>query len=137
MRKKLVSVILILIIIGFISAISIPKMNGYSYYDDTKVSKESTEISTFICDLGLYYTTKGRFDDNISKMTNEKVVKIDEKTFVYETFNRQGKKQQCVKFKLYNDGRLQITKGKDLKEKICEDINKRIKNSFKIHNFGN
>ncbi len=131
-----IEVILILIVIGFLIAIAIPKTTGHNPYDD-KISKESTIIYTIINDLGSYYTAMGKFDDNISKMTygitSKSVIQIDKKNFIYITFR---KKRQCVKFKIYDDGRLEITKGRDQYTTLCKNINEKVKNLIKTHNFG-
>jgi prepilin-type N-terminal cleavage/methylation domain-containing protein len=64
----MIELVFVIVILGILASVAIPKLAATR--DDANIAKASTEISSFVSDIGSYYTAHGHFDGNISKMTN-------------------------------------------------------------------
>jgi len=64
----MIELVFVIVILGILASVAIPKLAATR--DDAQIAKASTEISALISDMGSYYTAKGKFDDNVSVMTN-------------------------------------------------------------------
>ena len=64
----MIELIFVIVILGILAAVAIPRLAATR--DDAEIAKAATNISTLLSDIGAYYTSQGKFADDISKMTN-------------------------------------------------------------------
>ncbi|PID47707.1 MAG: prepilin-type cleavage/methylation domain-containing protein [Proteobacteria bacterium] len=117
MRKAftMIELIFVIVILGILASVAIPKLAATR--DDAKISRCLSEISTAITDLGAYYTSQGKFDSNISKMTFVPLKGDANSTLKYLV---EGS-VPCVKFTLTDDGNVTVTDGDD-DGSVCKGI---------------
>ena len=91
----MIELIFVIVILGILAAVAIPRLAATR--DDAEIAKAATNISTLLSDIGAYYTSQGKFADDISKMTN---VPLD----VDGTDKKIGQmtvaSKKCIKFTL-------------------------------------
>ena len=91
----MIELIFVIVILGILAAVAIPRLAATR--DDAEIAKAATNISTLLSDIGAYYTSQGKFADDISKMTN---VPLD----VDGTNKKIGQmtvaSKKCIKFTL-------------------------------------
>ncbi|ERJ29712.1 type II secretion system protein [Campylobacter concisus] len=64
----MIELIFVIVILGILAAVAIPRLAATR--DDAEIAKAATNISTLLSDIGAYYTSQGKFADDISTMTN-------------------------------------------------------------------
>ena len=67
----MIELIFVIVILGILAAVAIPRLAATR--DDAEVSKAATNLSTIASDIGSYYTSQGKFADDIKTMTNVQV----------------------------------------------------------------
>ena len=68
----MIELVFVIVILGILASVAIPKLAATR--DDAEIMAGIQRASNLITDLGSYYTAKGKFDSNISQMTNEFLV---------------------------------------------------------------
>ncbi|WP_103582057.1 type II secretion system protein [Campylobacter concisus] len=66
----MIELIFVIVILGILAAVAIPKLAATR--DDAEIAKTATNIQTLIADLGSYYTSQGKFNNDVKKMSNVK-----------------------------------------------------------------
>ncbi|MSN95874.1 type II secretion system protein [Campylobacter sp. FMV-PI01] len=64
----MIELIFVIVILGILAAVAIPRLAATR--DDAEVAKAATNLTTFISDLGAYYTSQSQFAETFSKMSN-------------------------------------------------------------------
>ena len=64
----MIELIFVIVILGILAAVAIPRLAATR--DDAEVAKAATNLTTFISDLGSYYTSQAKFAPNFSDMSN-------------------------------------------------------------------
>ena len=64
----MIELIFVIVILGILAAVAIPRLAATR--DDAEIAKAATNLSTLLSDVGAYYTSQGKFADNLSGMTN-------------------------------------------------------------------
>lgn len=67
----MIELIFVIVILGILAAVAIPRLAATR--DDAEVSKAATNLSTIASDIGAYYTSQGKFADDLKTMTNVQV----------------------------------------------------------------
>ena len=130
----MIELIFVIVILGILAAVAIPKLAATR--DDAKISKGATEVSTVISDLGSYYTSQGKFDNNISKMTGVQLSSTAAGTNgVGDVGYYSVDSTNCVKFTTGNDGNLTVEDANGTTA-VCKGIIKAVKKLLKTHSFG-
>jgi len=91
----MIELIFVIVILGILAAVAIPRLAATR--DDAEIAKAATNISTLLSDIGAYYTSQGKFADDISKMTNVPL-EVDGTNKLLGQMTVAGKK--CIKFTL-------------------------------------
>nr|WP_315518773.1 prepilin-type N-terminal cleavage/methylation domain-containing protein [uncultured Campylobacter sp.] len=141
----MIELIFVIVILGILAAVAIPRLAATR--DDAEVAKASTNLTTLLSDVGAYYTSQGKFADNLSQMTN---VSLDTATGKTGQLLAAGKK--CLKVTLADfdattkkPAFIKVEKGDDAPTaagatNICSKIvansgvEKMLKNKFKFTN---
>jgi len=136
MRKgfTMIELIFVIVILGILAAVAIPRLAATR--DDAEVSKAATNLTTFISDLGAYYTSQSKFAGDFKGMSN--VQFLDAKAGAVGANGKltgtpsgeiaaAGKK--CIKLTLtdYNAATnkpafLKVEEGADKTAAICEKV---------------
>ena len=140
----MIELIFVIVILGILAAVAIPRLAATR--DDAEITKAATNLSTLLSDVGAYYTSQGKFADNLSGMTN---VSLDG-TGTTGQLLAAGKK--CIKVTLNNfdpttkkPAYIKVENGDDVPAasaatNICSKIvantgvDKLLKNKFKFTN---
>ena len=141
----MIELVFVIVILGILASVAIPKLAATR--DDANIVKATAELSNMITDMGAYYTAKGNFDVNTSKMTNVKftddggtdfdeTVTVDDTDSVHYSDKRQN--QACLKITVSDeDGNVTIaiadTPGTTV---FCKGIYKSAGSLIKTHSFG-
>ena len=119
----MIELIFVIVILGILAAVAIPRLAATR--DDAEITKAATNLSTLLSDVGAYYTSQGKFADNLSGMTN---VSLDG-TGTTGQLLAAGKK--CLKVTLTNynattnkPANVKVEQGDDKTESICTAIYK-------------
>lgn len=64
----MIELIFVIVILGILAAVAIPRLAATR--DDAEVAKAATNLTTFISDLGSYYTSQAKFAENFADMSN-------------------------------------------------------------------
>ena len=97
----MIELIFVIVILGILASVAIPKLAATR--DDADVMAGIQRASNLITDLGSYYTAKGEFDSNISKMTNELLVDSTNAIYTGDItttpayFGNTSRTKRCVK----------------------------------------
>ncbi|PSM51820.1 putative type II secretion system protein [Campylobacter blaseri] len=92
----MIELIFVIVILGILAAVVIPRLAVAR--DDAKISKFSQNLSMTITDCISFYISQGKYDKDISKMTNVDVV--NKKDYTAELAMNDV---SCVKIVLYNE----------------------------------
>ena len=141
----MIELIFVIVILGILAAVAIPRLAATR--DDAEITKAATNLSTLLGDVGAYYTSQGKFADNLSQMTN---VSLEPATGKVGQLLAAGKK--CIKVTLSDfdtttkkPAYIKVEKGDDAPTaagttNICSKIvantgvDKLLKNKFKFTN---
>ncbi|MBQ7271832.1 MAG: type II secretion system protein [Campylobacter sp.] len=85
----MIELIFVIVILGILAAVAMPRL--LATRDDAEVSKAASNIRLAVQDIGGYYVSQGKFNSNISSMTNvSNPIKVKGETcaeFVYRDIN--------------------------------------------------
>ncbi len=140
MRKAftMIELVFVIVILGILASVAIPKLSATR--DDAEVAAGVQRLSSFVSDVGGYYTAHGHFDLR-SKMT--KIVLVDSSNAQYDGnltteafFGNTAKTKRCFGIKVDDmNGTLKI---RDLNDgsAYCQALSKVASNFIKTHKFG-
>lgn len=80
---SMIELIFVIVILGALAAVAIPKLNATR--DDAVIAKSAQNLATLIGELASYYTAQSKFNDDINKMTSQRLK--DNKYFNIEKYN--------------------------------------------------
>jgi general secretion pathway protein G len=131
----MIELIFVIVILGILAAVAIPKLAATR--TDAKLAKAASEAATALSDLGAYYTAHGKFETDVTKMTNVKF--SDNDLTDGADLLVDGKK--CLNFKVADaDGNVTINSddAADKTDALCKNFVKiqGIKDINKTHLFG-
>ena len=127
----LIEVIFIIMIIGILSLVAIPRLSAT--YDDAKVSVALNNIGIIINDLSVYYTSFDKYSSNLNDMTNVDDINYtipwdstsQNGTFVYYTLDNELSFEPCISFSITNrDGNMSISEVVNPTGDICKTLQK-------------
>ena len=87
--------------------------------DEDDFKQSVLNLKTLVFDIAAFYTSQAKFADEISYMTN---VKVDEISNSGAFLKVNGKK--CIKISTKDSGILEVSKGDDKDDEICNDFYK-------------
>ncbi|MCZ6171624.1 hypothetical protein [Campylobacter ureolyticus] len=87
--------------------------------DEDDFEQSALNLKTLVYDIAAFYTSQAKFADEISYMTN---VKVDEISNSGAFLKVKGKK--CIKISTKDSGILEVSKGDDEDDEICNDFYK-------------
>lgn len=87
--------------------------------DEDDFKQSVLNLKTLVFDIAAFYTSQAKFADEISYMTN---VKVDEISNSGAFLKVKGKK--CIKISTKDSGILEVSKGDDKDDEICNDFYK-------------
>lgn len=87
--------------------------------DEDDFEQSVFNLKTLVYDIAAFYTSQAKFADEISYMTN---VKVDEISNSEAFLKVKGKK--CIKISTKDSGILEVSKGDDKDDEICNDFYK-------------
>lgn len=87
--------------------------------DEDDFEQSVLNLKTLVYDIAAFYTSQAKFADEISYMTN---VKVDEISNSQAFLKVKGKK--CIKISTKDSGILEVSKGDDKDDEICNDFYK-------------
>ena len=118
----MIELIFVIVILGILAAVAIPRLAATR--DDAEVAKAATNLTTFISDLGAYYTSQGEFATDFKTMSN---VQVDPGTG--HTGELKSANKKCVKVTLTEGNPdtnlpayLAVENGTDAGEKMCKKV---------------
>ena len=68
----MIELIFVIVILGILAAVAVPRLAATR--DDAEVTKALANINTVVGDVANFYTSQGKFLDNMANMTNVKLV---------------------------------------------------------------
>ncbi|WP_267525603.1 type II secretion system protein [Campylobacter sp. MG1] len=80
---SMIELIFVIVILGALAAVAISKLNATR--DDAVITKSAQNLATLIGELASYYTAQSKFNDDINKMTSQRLK--DNKYFNIEKYN--------------------------------------------------
>ena len=130
----MIELIFVIVILGILAAVAIPRLAATR--DDAEVAKAATNLTTFISDIGAYYTSQATF----SKLGDMSNVVVDSPTELTNTngvisgkatgnFLAAGKK--CIKFEIVPEvatatkktpAYIKVADGADAAAPICKKV---------------
>jgi len=126
----MIELVFVIVILGILASVAIPKLAATR--DDANIAKATTEVSSLVSDLGSYYTAQGRFDDNISKMTNVTLYKAAatpladanlSKAAAEIFYSDKTRKKDCLSFRVDNsNGNLIVATAGDAGTPFCKGL---------------
>lgn len=105
----MIELIFVILILGVLSAIAIPKLNATR--DDAKMVKSAQNLAILIGDLSSYYTTQTAFSSNLKDMTSQELK--DDKIF-------NIKNTDCLE--ITTDEYFIVVKKLNTKSQICDKL---------------
>ena len=143
----MIELVFVIVILGILASVAIPKLAATR--DDANIAKASTEISAMISDMGSYYTAHGKFNDDVSTMTNVALYKdltADETAastvnFTSTTihYGDKTREKNCIDI-VANDTNGTITLSKNTTGEagsvFCKGLNKAVAPLLTVHTFG-
>ncbi len=144
----MIELVFVIVILGILASVAIPKLAATR--DDANIAKASTEISALISDIGSYYTAKGEFDTNVSRMTNVTLYTdlttdqtlagtVDFKAGATVSYGDKTRGENCIDI-VANDTNGTITLTQDAAgiaaSVFCRGLNKSVSKLVTEHTFG-
>jgi len=125
----LIEVIFVIIIIGILAIVAIPRLSAT--YDDAKATVAVNNIGTLINDISSYYTSHDKYSNNLNDMTNINDINYTTSwssitqsgVFTYYTLDNQLNLEPCISFSIQNrDGNLTISLISNPTGDICKTV---------------
>lgn len=108
-------------VIFWLVASSLPELA--SSRDDVEVSKTVTNLNTLISDINAYYISQGRLASKLYDMTNVPFAYEESgESGIYGALESNGKNCFIVTIKTLDDIFIEVTKGLDQEEYLCQKI---------------
>jgi len=134
----MIELIFVIVLIGILSSIAIPRLT--TTRDDAETTKAAEEVRTLISDIGLYYTSHGRFD-HLSKMTSVSLTDgtfnlIDANLTTKAFYSNSAHTDKCLGFQVDPlSGDLNVT-SESVTSGLCRSLNNLLKDMIKVYHFG-
>jgi len=136
----MIELVFVIVILGILASVAIPKL--VATRDDAEVAAGIQRVSSLITDLGSYYTSHGKFDNNVSLMTNEQLVDSAKALFsgnINTTpayFSNTAKTKICLKVVVDDaNGTLNIAAASD-GSSYCNALITGLGSMIGVHRFG-
>ena len=124
-----VELIFVIVIIGILSAIMLPKLMATR--DDAKIAVALSNVGKLVSELHIYYTTNAYFDANLSKMSSIKDVNFTEGwndvtqkgVITYYTPKNRTGVEGCMEITIQNqDGNMTVANIGGTHENVCRGL---------------
>ena len=124
----MIEVIFVIVILGILSAIAIPKLTATR--DDAYVSKTAMAIASSATDIAAYSVSSGKIENDMSKMSNVLASLILSSEAKQDDLNvpkvdfKGGSVANCIIMQLSsgNDVNLSISFGNDQGDSLCKTL---------------
>jgi len=114
----MIELIFVIVILGILAAVAIPRLAATR--DDAKISKGASEVSTFIGDMGSFYTANGEWNQTSMPNITNVTTTLGTGTMTYGTVASiviNG--VNCVDFNGTSDGNLTIANTTGVTDTVC------------------
>jgi len=127
----IVELIFVILIIGILSAVAIPRLMATR--DDAKIAVSLSEVGRLVSELSIYYTSQGNFSENLKKMTSVKDVNYttpwnsttQSAVLTYYTPKNRSGYEGCFSIYIQNeDGNMSISNVSGRHENVCSGLQK-------------
>jgi len=136
----MIELVFVIVILGVLASVAIPKL--VVTRDDAEVATGLQRANHLVTSIASYYTSKGAFDSNLSKMTNEMLMDSSGNLFTgdFKTtpayFGNKAMTKSCLKVEADDsNGTLTISAASD-GSSYCEALIKQSQSLLKVHKFG-
>ncbi|AQW82372.1 type II secretion system protein [Campylobacter pinnipediorum] len=100
----MIELVFVIVILGILSAIAVPKF--LATRDDAEIVNAAKNLSTFVSDIGMHYTSRVSLSDNLEDMTNVRAIRKNEYNGNYYLMTN-GK--ECIKIRLIPEDKINST----------------------------
>lgn len=133
----MIELIFVIVILGILAAIAIPKLTATR--DDAKISQMASNVSTVISDISSAYTSQGILttwgDSTNAKLMLSVGNTASNSAVTVPAYLYNGDKQ-CFKFVSTVDGNLTVSKGSNITDVVCKNVQLMQDELLKSHVFG-
>ncbi len=136
----MIELVFVIVILGILASAAIPKLAATR--DDAEVAAGTQRLASLVNDIGSYYTSKGYFDSNVSKMSNIELLDNTKNRFsgnftnTEAFFGNTARSKLCLGVKVDDiNGTLTV---RDLSDNsaYCKSLVKVTQDFIKVHKFG-
>ncbi|WP_069637750.1 type II secretion system protein [Campylobacter pinnipediorum] len=119
----MIELVFVIVILGVLSAIVVPKF--LATRDDAEIVNAAKNLSTFVSDIGMHYTSRINISDNLKDMTNVRAIKKSG-----DEYYLMANGKECIKIQFVPEDRinsippyLEITQNEATKhDSLCQKI---------------